>query len=842
MAKQDIVAVRTAAELEQKYGWGKRFAEVMGIATDARTVADGAADAVIQLSEDLNSEEIFNRLTNNSNNQGIYRQDGKIYINASYIKTGEFAADLIKAGVLQSKDGSTFYLDLDNGILRANFEEFSVGSKTVDEIAKGKAESAVNEYAEIVKSQLDALQSQIDGQIQTWFYDYEPTAGNYPASEWTTEEEKNNHLGDLFYVVDNEESSGMVYRWSLINGVYKWEIVTDTEVAKALALAAEAKSTADGKSTVFLVTPVPPYDEGDLWAQGSDGELMRCVNTRTTGEFNKDDWELATKYVDSVKAGAIAQEKINGLSQRDIYNKLTNYSNNHGVYLYNDKLYINASYINTGELNADILTSGILKSKDGTTFYLDLTQGILRGKFKELSIGGETVDSKISRSETSTKNYADAQANNAKTSAYGYADDRATSAEKNANLYSDAAASKAEKNAKSYADKAAEAAVALQSAMDIFNKLTEDQTIQGMFIDEGKVYINAEFIKSGILMANLIQSGILKSKDNETFYLDLDNGVLKMKAQQFTLSGKTVDKIAEDAATTAASTAEGNAKYYADNAAKSAASTAEGNAKSYADTAAQNAVNSQSQEDIFNKLTNYSADQGIFLENGKVYINAEMIQSLEKLFAKDIIMTGKFECQAETYLPPTYDDCIYMLRHLFFPDDYPLPTGRNFDFNRDGKVDESDVFLMQKVVEGLYPVTSLGVSKTTATLTINMSDPSKLICISGYNMWGTKVEAAIGVDPYTCTYETKDYVRRMMRQDTNSTTLYRIVDGEQEYINPPMSFMAVYRTAERIMSKPVYTVLMIDGQIPTGYQVVRKSEAFTMDGKTLRQYWLIKNS
>lgn len=36
MNKQDRQAVRTASELEQKYQFGKQFAEVMGIATDAR--------------------------------------------------------------------------------------------------------------------------------------------------------------------------------------------------------------------------------------------------------------------------------------------------------------------------------------------------------------------------------------------------------------------------------------------------------------------------------------------------------------------------------------------------------------------------------------------------------------------------------------------------------------------------------------------------------------------------------------------------------------------------------------------------------------------------------------
>lgn len=46
MSKQDRQAVRTASELEQKYSFGKRFAEVMGIATDARDQVDVVESAL----------------------------------------------------------------------------------------------------------------------------------------------------------------------------------------------------------------------------------------------------------------------------------------------------------------------------------------------------------------------------------------------------------------------------------------------------------------------------------------------------------------------------------------------------------------------------------------------------------------------------------------------------------------------------------------------------------------------------------------------------------------------------------------------------------------------------
>jgi hypothetical protein len=111
MSKQDRVYTRTASDLERKYNFGTKFAEILGVATDAQEAADRANDAadraqnaVDNLNDDLDQEEIFNRLTNNSADQGIYRENGKIYVNASFIKTGFISSDLIKAGVIRSLD------------------------------------------------------------------------------------------------------------------------------------------------------------------------------------------------------------------------------------------------------------------------------------------------------------------------------------------------------------------------------------------------------------------------------------------------------------------------------------------------------------------------------------------------------------------------------------------------------------------------------------------------------------------------------------------------------------------------------------------------------------------
>lgn len=276
---------------------------------------------------------------------------------ADFITAGILTANLIRTGILQSIDGKTFFLDLDSGVLRMNATEFSVSGKTIDEIAQEAANSELQDFADTITSDIEDLQNQMDGQIQVWFGDYIPTDYNSPANQWITTADKSKHNDDLFYIVDNSEYGGRVYRWSYINSKYQWSQIEDEDVAKALADAAKAQDTADGKRRVFVSQPTPPYDVGDLWTQGSQGGLKRCKTARASGSYNASDWELATNYIDSDEAGNIAQGVVDGQTQEDIFNKLTNNGATQGFYLQDGQLYINATYVKILNLIADHLLS-----------------------------------------------------------------------------------------------------------------------------------------------------------------------------------------------------------------------------------------------------------------------------------------------------------------------------------------------------------------------------------------------------------------------------------------------------------------------------------------------------
>lgn len=174
------------------------------------------------------------------------------------------------------------------------------------EAAQTASEDLTN-FANEVSGDLTDLQSQIDGSIQTWFYSGVPTLANQPANQWTDSTTRNNHLGDLYY----DTTTGYAYRFMLQNDTYSWGKITDSDVTKALQDAAKAQDTADNKRRVFVTTPTPPYDVGDLWVQGSGGDIKRCQTAKSASQsYAASDWVLASKYTDDTKADEV-QDDLN---------------------------------------------------------------------------------------------------------------------------------------------------------------------------------------------------------------------------------------------------------------------------------------------------------------------------------------------------------------------------------------------------------------------------------------------------------------------------------------------------------------------------------------------------
>lgn len=195
------------------------------------------------------------------------------------------------------------------------------------------------------------MQDQIDSKAEQHFYAYDPTLDNEPAKSWTTDEEKEKHVDDLFY---NTET-GKAYRFMKgDDGSYKWELVQDKDVTNALEAASKAQDTADGKRRVFTADaskdehPDPPYDEGDLWYTGA--EVLVCGKPKAKGEaYDAGDWGKKDNYTNKDEVVDAVDKK---LTQKDIFNRLTNNGAAKGIFIDEDtgNLYFSADFISTGTL------------------------------------------------------------------------------------------------------------------------------------------------------------------------------------------------------------------------------------------------------------------------------------------------------------------------------------------------------------------------------------------------------------------------------------------------------------------------------------------------------------
>lgn len=176
------------------------------------------------------------------------------------------------------------------------------------EIQQGNITSRV----ESVESNIVNLQSQIDGSIQFWNGSDIPTASNYPASEWTTEEEKNKHRADIYTViedVDGELKQGKSYRFDKVGNTWQWIELTDNELSAVQALA-------QSKAKVFVTTPKVPYSIGDLWL--NNGKLYECqVSKDASGSYSASDWKEAVNYTDDTVANLAKTLANNAQSTAD---------------------------------------------------------------------------------------------------------------------------------------------------------------------------------------------------------------------------------------------------------------------------------------------------------------------------------------------------------------------------------------------------------------------------------------------------------------------------------------------------------------------------------------------
>lgn len=144
----------------------------------------------------------------------------------------------------------------------------------------------------------------------------------------------------------------------------------------------------------------------------------------------------------------------------------------------------------------------------------------------------------------------------------------------------------------------------------VFNALTDNGKQEGIYIQNGHLYINASYIKSGQISADLISLkniNVTNSSGTSTFAID-NYGNVTLRPDTFVLTnGDTIYSVAEDKASTALSSA-----------------------NSYTDKALSDLdIGKMSKQEIINVLSDNSSNKGLYLSNGNVYMNADYINTGE---------------------------------------------------------------------------------------------------------------------------------------------------------------------------------------------------------------------
>ena len=177
-----------------------------------------------------------------------------------------------------------------------------------DTALKAELEGKVSALIASVTTIQGDLQRQIDKQVEMYWGEQPPTG----RIGWT-EADDAKHEGDTYTVRPPEgvtitpqnakqyPNVGKSWRWH-DNG---WLEIADTDVTRALALAGEAKASADGKVTHFRGSVIPTgYKQGDLWTLTSawngfkQGSILTATQDEVIGQYNPNHWREEVRYTD----------------------------------------------------------------------------------------------------------------------------------------------------------------------------------------------------------------------------------------------------------------------------------------------------------------------------------------------------------------------------------------------------------------------------------------------------------------------------------------------------------------------------------------------------------------
>lgn len=391
---------------------------------------------------DLSQDEVFNALTNDGAAQGMFIQNGQLYINATYLRTG-----IIKDALNKN------YWNMQTG-------EFSlsptteVGDTTLDAVATNASTAITEARAEVGGTNLlldsnrkdlakraataprywsRKTASGVTATIQALSASARPVGGvDYAAQFAFKASQTANYGGIVFYdkqapkMIDGQKYTVSCWAMSTAGSGEVFMQYGNTKWRASAKMAVTSKwkryswtftfsqSAAGGSNGARIYFYSRPKTAAACTVQMCGFKLE--IGARVT------DWSPAPEDLDYDNADTLnaaktftnsvakkdrdytdAQRKAldDSLNQEKIFKRLTNNGKAKGIILKGGQLYINASYINAGTVSANVIKAGILSDKNGKT-KLDLDKGTFttnNAELKNCRVAGN-LSSSVSNSDT----------------------------------------------------------------------------------------------------------------------------------------------------------------------------------------------------------------------------------------------------------------------------------------------------------------------------------------------------------------------------------------------------------------------------------------------------------
>ena len=651
----DSFSLSTGETLASTLASANSYADVVGSST--LSSAEAYTDT---LDTSLNQAEVFKRLTNNRQNQGIYIDNGNLYINASMIGAGTISADRIGANTIDVSKLNVSSLSA----ISADLGDITAGSINITGTGTGAGTITLS------NGSLTATNVNLTGAITA-------TSGSFTGSINATSGTFSGTISAGTYLGLPNTGMQVTSGGGLSGGGLS---IGTTGISASTSGGASFNLTNGGAMTVT---------GGTYTGSVQNGSSIGALPVISTGLSYTSGSNTMSFTTGGLSMGGGVSLGVDGTGK-----------------ISNIVVDTNAIY-STGHNAYDSTTAGFYFGSDGSFgvgnsgSYMRFHNGSLDIRCATFSLAGQGIGDIAS-------SYATAAENNSKS----YADELLDAGES----YTDTKMAVAEANAKSYTDTKISQLPppATLNQENVFNALTNNGRNQGIYLQSGELYINATYIASGTIAAGRIAaSSIEASKLNITsldhianmmsgvhiesnkiysgshntfnstsagFYLGSDgafgvgndtnyvrfntsSGQVDIKCSAFTLSGSSIQAIAQGEAYTAQLAAQSYAdsqiadsadelQTYADNlaiitadevldASESYADSILDAGKSYADslfddckaytddeiTVVQQSIPELTQNSVFNALIGGNpANQGVYLtQDGKVYINAECI-------------------------------------------------------------------------------------------------------------------------------------------------------------------------------------------------------------------------